>query len=204
MLRHLAHQHDLWTQESNLVLPCAQEKQKQVRSRDSGSKASASEESTEAQDMKVLRQYAASRTDMTDIAAALTEDTRQPTQHQPQSRSGLSASALEKSAPSGEEQAPTPLTRDGAVEALAERCKQSLGLTEAQVGTTRPHIAHLRRPSCGAERGCAHFLHYTPTSVPVSVFLPARLCLSFCPRTFLSQFCIHRQVLPSCSQFSDG
>lgn len=156
----------------DLLLCCVQEKQKQVRSRESGSKASASRGSTEAQDMKFLQQFAASRTDMADLAAALTEATRQPSRDEPQSRSDPSGPALQENAPSSTEQAPTPLTRDGAVEALADRCKQAIGLTEAQVCTSCHHVAHLRRPDCGGDVDSRHIL-----SCPTSIFCLARLWL---------------------------
>ena len=155
------------------MLYCAQEKQKQVRSRDSGSKASASRGSREAQDMKFLQQFAVSHSDMTDLAAALTEHTRQPAQQQPQPGS---IPALQENAPSGIGQATPPLTRDGAVEALAERCMQSLGLSEAQVCIPCPQIACLQRRLAVVPLQAMHtFLAHHP--MPISTACLHTSCL---------------------------
>ncbi len=118
------------------VLHCAAQEEKQrIHSRESGGQNSA--RNTEAQDIKFLQEFAASRTEMADIATALSSSNKSLPEAPSARSADVPSSAAEPTAEEAEngggEEVPAPLTREAALEVLAERCKQALGFSSTQV-----------------------------------------------------------------------
>lgn len=95
--------------------------------------------------MKFIQEFAASRTDMADIAAALSAKDRPPPKDDssavsPDVPSSVGEPAAKEDGDGSAEEAAAPLTREGAMDALADRCKQALGFSNAQVCMlSQPH-----------------------------------------------------------------
>ena len=147
--------------------------------------------------MKVIQEFAASRTDMADIGAALCAKDRPPPRDasfavSPDFPSSVGEPTAKEDGDGSAEEAAAPLTREGALDALADRCKQALGFSNAQVCMLpQPHsqiinILVFRDGTSTTERRClpqsAEIVLFPASRQPAEFFLggPPSACCKQC------------------------